>query len=260
MFAALTAAGGFAQLEAPNPAGVRLGHIHLAVKDVAEQERFWVDMMGGTAVKNGPLSMIQFPGVYIMLRKAEPSEPPAGSIVDHFGFVFQDLPGMLAKWKAAGLKVDQTVNPNQGYVSAPDGVQVEFFGKPSITAPVMMDHIHFYAKDASGMQKFYADVFGLAAGRRPRVTTPGWIDCVYLPGGSNLSFSPFDTVLAPTKGRSLDHIGFDVVDLDIFAARLEKMGLHFDAPPRPIAGSKTRVAFLTDPWGTYIEVTEKLAP
>jgi len=42
--------------------------------------------MGGTAVQNGPLSMIQFPGVFIMLRKLSPTAPPAGSIVDHIGF------------------------------------------------------------------------------------------------------------------------------------------------------------------------------
>ena len=50
-------------------------------------------MLGGAMVKNGPLTLIQFPGVYIMLRKADPSRPPAGSVVDHFGFVFKDLSG-----------------------------------------------------------------------------------------------------------------------------------------------------------------------
>ena len=66
--------------------------------------------------------------------------------------------------------------------------------------------------------------------------------------------------LAPTKGRSLDHIGFDVKDLDAFAKKLEALGITFDVAPRQIPDSKTRVVFLTDPWGTYIEVTENLAP
>ena len=66
--------------------------------------------------------------------------------------------------------------------------------------------------------------------------------------------------LAPSKGRGIDHIGFDVKDLDAFSKRLEGMGLKFDAPPRAIQNAPTRVAFFTDPWGTYIEVTEKLAP
>jgi len=253
-------ASALAQLAPPNSAGVTLGHIHLAVRDVVAQQHFWIDMMGGTAVRNGPLSLIQFPGVYIMLRQSGTSEPPAGSVVDHFGFVFRDLPAMLVRWKAAGLTIEQNSNPNQGFVHAPDGIRVEFFGKPSITVPVMMDHIHFYSVDVAGMQKWYASVFGFAPGRRPRVSTPGWIECDYMPGGTTLSFNPAQTQLAPTKGRSLDHIGFEVRNLDEFAARLSQQGIHFETAPRQIPNAKTRVAFLTDPWGTYIEVTENLAP
>src|SRR5262245_1701889 len=81
----------FAQLGEPaNDLGVRLGHIHLTVKDVAAQTRFFTEMLGGTPVKNGPLSMIQFPGLFIMLRQGDPTAPPTGSIVDHFGFVLKD--------------------------------------------------------------------------------------------------------------------------------------------------------------------------
>ena len=49
----------FAQLGEPaNDIGVRLGHIHLTVKNVEAQRRFWTGMMGGTLVKNGSLTMI----------------------------------------------------------------------------------------------------------------------------------------------------------------------------------------------------------
>lgn len=257
---ALAATGASAQLASPNLDGVALGHIHLFVKDVPSQERFFTDMLGGTAVKNGPLSLIQFPGVYIMLRQADPSGPPAGSVVDHFGFVYKDLPAMMARWKASGEKIEQATNPNQGYVDAPDGIRVEFFGDPNLPVPVRMDHIHSFTMDVHGMQAWYEKVFGGVPGQRPRVATPGWVDCDFMPGEITLSFAPRDMKLAPTKGRSLDHIGFDVKDLDAFAKKLETLGIHFDVPPRQIPNSNTRVAFLTDPWGTYIEVTENLAP
>jgi extradiol dioxygenase family protein len=51
-----------------------------------------------------------------------------------------------------------------------------------------------------------------------------------------------------------------VQDLDAFAKKLTALGISFDVAPRQVPDSKTRVAFLTDPWGTYIEVTENLAP
>ena len=121
-----------AQLVEPNQVGVRMGHVHLAVTDVDAQKQFWTSMMGGTLVKNGPLELIQFPGVFIMLRKAEPSAPPAGSIVNHFGFIVKDMPAALAKWKAAELKIEPTENPNEVYVLAPDGIRVEVYGEPAL--------------------------------------------------------------------------------------------------------------------------------
>src|SRR5580704_15742549 len=116
-----------AQLASPNAQGVTMGHVHLYVKDVAAQTHFWVDIMGGKAVHNEKLSMIAFPGVFIILTQMDPGGPPAGSIVDHFGFVVRDMPGSVAKWKANNLKVEQA-NPNQGYVTAPDDIRLEVFG------------------------------------------------------------------------------------------------------------------------------------
>jgi catechol 2,3-dioxygenase-like lactoylglutathione lyase family enzyme len=257
--ALVLAAPAHAQLVPPNGAGVTIGHIHLAVKDVEAQRRFWIGALDGVAIQNGPLALIQLPGVYIMLRQAEPTAPPAGSVVDHFGVVLRDLPAALTRWRAAGLTIEQATNPNQGYVHAPDGVRVEFFGDDTLPVPMRLDHIHTYGTDVAAMQAWYMNVFGGIPGQRPRVSTPGWIPCAFFPG-FNLSFSPVDTPREPTKGRSLDHIGFEVTDLDAFVRRLELRGVRLDAPPRQVPNAPTRVAFLTDPWGTYIEITEKLAP
>jgi catechol 2,3-dioxygenase-like lactoylglutathione lyase family enzyme len=247
------------QLAAPNADGVSMGHIHLAVKDVEAHKHFWTDMMGGRIVKNGPLEMIQFPGVFIMLRQGDPSGPPAGSIVNHFGFVVKDLKGNLDRWKANNLKIEQGENPNQGYVNGPDGIRVEFFGDPSLSTPVAMNHVHFFTAEIPAMQAWYAKTFGGVAGKRARVARPGWIDCVDVPG-VNLSFSEGAKNLAPTKGRSLDHIGFEVKNLGEFVQRLQAQGIKLDVAPRDVPNSKVRIAFITDPWGTYIELTEGLAP
>ena len=55
-----------------------MGHMHLYVKDVAAQTHFWVDIMGGTPVHNEKLSLIAFPGVFLILTQADPTDPPAG--------------------------------------------------------------------------------------------------------------------------------------------------------------------------------------
>jgi catechol 2,3-dioxygenase-like lactoylglutathione lyase family enzyme len=248
----------FPQMAPPNEAGVTLGHIHLLVKDVAAQQRFWTAMMGGTPVKNGRLAMIRFPGVYILFQPGEPTAPPAGSIVDHFGFAFKDLPTWMAKWKANGIEIEQTGNPIQGYVLAPDGVRVEFFGDPALDAPVKMDHIHWRPTDDAAIQAWYAKAFGGRPGQRPRVSTPGWVDCDFFPG-ANFSFTEQPVKLAPTAGRSLDHIGLEVKNLDAFVRKLEGQGIRIDEAPRQSPNAKhLRSAYLTDPWGTRIELTEGL--
>ncbi len=258
--ALLAAAPVYPQLAPFNDAGVTLGHIHLVVKDVDAQKHFWTAMMGGTPVMNEQLALIQFPGVYILLRQGAPTGPTAGSIVDHFGFIYRDLPAWISKWKANGIEIEQDQNPLQGYVHGPDGVRVEFFGDPSLDAPVKMNHVHFYPRETSAIQAWYARAFGGKPGQRARVATPGWIDCDFFPG-ANLSFTPQASQLAPTAGRALDHIGFEVTNLDAMLKKLEAQGIKIDEGPRQSANSKRlRVAFVTDPWGTRIELTQGLEP
>jgi catechol-2,3-dioxygenase len=252
-----------AQLAPANDIGVALGHIHLAVKDVEAQKSFWTTMLGGQLITHGPLTLIEFPGIFVMLRQADAAGPAAGSVVDHFGLVYRDIAAARARWKAAGVKYDVgEINPSQGYVHSADGAyRVEVFGDPSLPGPVSMDHIHLYpaSADIPAMQAWYAKVFGGFPGQRKRVAGPGVIACDYF-HRFNLSFSPATGNLAPSRGRAIDHIGFDVANLAEFEKRLAGHGLKFDAPVREIANARTKVAFFTDPWGTYIEVTEKLAP
>src|SRR5262245_55819966 len=99
-----------------NQLGLTMGHVHLVVKDVDAQKRFFIDTLGGTLVTNGPLELIQFPGVYVMLRQGEVSGPPAGTILNHFGFTVKDMPSWLAKWKAANIEIEPTESPNEVYV------------------------------------------------------------------------------------------------------------------------------------------------
>jgi catechol 2,3-dioxygenase-like lactoylglutathione lyase family enzyme len=232
------------------------------VKDVEVQKHFWTSVMGGTLVKNGDLELIAFPGVFIMLRQSDASVPPAGSIVNHFGFVVKDMPGALARWKAANIKIEPTENPNEVYVVAPDGVRLEVYGEPALPTPVSMNHIHFYPVDIPAIKAWYVKVFGANPGRRPCVacvSQPRMIEADDLPG-VNLSFSPGDQPPAPTKGRSLDHIGFEVRNLKAFVSNLEAQGIKVDTPIRQIPSTKINAASLTDPWGTSIELTEGLAP
>ena len=75
--------------------------------------------------------------------------------------------------------------------------------------------------------------------------------------GINLNFSATPAPQAPTQGRMLDHIGFEIDGLESFCAALEAQGVVLDRRYRKLP-SGVGLAFLTDPWGTYIELTEGL--
>ena len=92
--------------------------------------------------------------------------------------------------------------------------------------------------------------FGGVAGKRSNY------EAVDLPG-VNLNFSGNAAVQVPTKGRMLDHVGFEIRNLEAFCKRLEARGVKFDAPYAKGANGVAS-AVLTDPWGTSIELTEGL--
>jgi hypothetical protein len=55
----------------------------------------------------------------------------------------------------------------------------------------------------------------------------------------------------------LDHIGFEVTNLEAFCGQLEAKSVTFDVP-YTLHTSGIGYALLTDPWGVRIELTEGL--
>jgi hypothetical protein len=74
----------------------------------------------------------------------------------------------------------------------------------------------------------------------------------------NLSWNPAEKPTIPTKGRSVDHIGFEIDGLEAFCKKLQEQGVKFDRPFTKVAAIGLNVAFFTDPWGVYVELTEGL--
>ena len=261
-----------AQLSQPNDAGVAMGHLHYYVRDVEANQRFW-ESLGGEATSFGQSVVMKFPDVLVFLSQGEPEGGTEGSILNHVAFRVQSLDTVAA----AGFEFDP---PPSGVtnVFSPEGERIELFddtatnltftldqdddgpGDPVVAqhnrpldVPIVAHHLHLYLIDdaVEEAQDWYATMFGGQPGTRWRY------DAVDLPGiNLNFSYNP-DAGGAPTVGRMLDHIGFEVTNLEAFCGQLKAKGVTFDVP-YTLHTSGFGYAFLTDPWGVRIELTEGL--
>jgi catechol 2,3-dioxygenase-like lactoylglutathione lyase family enzyme len=103
------------------------------------------------------------------------------------------------------------------------------------------------------MRDWYVKVFGARPGMR------GAFQAAFIPPGE-VDFRKAVEPLAPSKGRALDHIGFEIRGLEEFCRKLEADGIKMESPYRAMPQlDGLKIAFLIDPEGTRIELTEGLA-
>jgi catechol 2,3-dioxygenase-like lactoylglutathione lyase family enzyme len=251
----LTAAPALAQHAPFNEAGVTMGHWHLVSQDVAANSQIFV-ALGGKLVTRGSAVGVWFPGARVNLNLGE--EPPGkggsvGSVVNHVGFSVNNLAEQAAKWKAAGVKVLPGNNnrADLAVVETPDGVRIDISEDKNQAVPIQHGHVHFAVPEAEipKMQAWYAKTFGGKAASRNGAPV------VDVPGGQ-LRFAKADAAQAPTRGRVLDHIGFDVKDLLAFIQRIEGEGIKLDEPYRRVLGAGAAITYITDPWGTRVELVQ----
>jgi catechol 2,3-dioxygenase-like lactoylglutathione lyase family enzyme len=108
--------------------------------------------------------------------------------------------------------------------------------------------------DGTAARAWYMKEFGASSGTRRN------LPAAMMTGGEEVDFLTARMPPAGTKGRSLDHIGFEVKDLDATLKRLEADGVKIDIPLRDMTKQiGLKIAFITDPNGAYIELTEGLA-
>jgi catechol 2,3-dioxygenase-like lactoylglutathione lyase family enzyme len=128
---------------------------------------------------------------------------------------------------------------------------VELLENKQQSVPITLHHIHFFGQQNKEMREWYVKVFGAKPREAPNFLVGD------LPGVA-LNFSASPTPVVGTTGRAVDHIGFEVKNLEAFTKRLEEMGIKLNVPYRSVPAVGLSIAFITDPWGTYIELTEGL--
>jgi catechol 2,3-dioxygenase-like lactoylglutathione lyase family enzyme len=258
-----------AQLLAAREAPIAYGHHHLNVTSIAEQKKFFVDTLGGVPVTLAGREIIKFPNALVFLREQKPTGGNRGTTVNHLGFTVPNLRQTLDKLKANGyrivtreegpsnLEVKDDIGNYPGrtvglaYVLGPDDLKLEIVENKEQKVPIVANHVHFFGQQNEDMQAWYVKVFGAKAG-----APGGLFPSASLPG-LGLAFSPSTTPVVGTQGRVVDHIGFEIDNLPEFLKKVEAMGIK-PVNVRQVPELNVSIAFITDPWGTYIELTEGL--
>ena len=136
---------------------------------------------------------------------------------------------MLKTCRAAGYDVPREFTGSEGfpnaYVTGPDDLKIELQQNPNLTTIAAAHHFHLLSAPSrwcceTGTSRRLVSLPEFAAG----------INRPIFPG-MNLSFEP----VTPqpelgTKGRVLDHIGFEVKNLEAFCKKLEASGIKLDVP------------------------------
>jgi catechol 2,3-dioxygenase-like lactoylglutathione lyase family enzyme len=260
-----------AQLLAAKDGPIVYGHHHLFVSNVDAHKKFWVDTLGGTFLTlSSGVEAVRFPNVFLLFRPQAPSGGTKGTTVNHIGFSVPDVRKVLGALRAKGYRVvtrEEVIAPQSitddvavtsggssvVFVLGPDEVKVELVEVKSQTMPIALHHVHFFVPQNTEMQAWYAKVFGAT----PR-SGGGQFVSATLPGVT-LNFSPSTDPVVGTTGRAIDHIGFEIHNLEAFTKKLEADGIPLKVSYRQVPKTDMFIAFITDPWGTQIELSEGLA-
>ena len=249
-----------AQLAPVNELGLSLGHLHLAAPDREKEAKAWL-ALGGQLENNLSGNIpIGFPGVVVLVGQQRPvSAGSAGSLIDHVAFRVPNLQASLAKWKGVetwwklgnwGLKIEPGTKPDQAFVTTPAGTKCEILEDKALKLPIVFDHVHYYVEESrvKEMEDYYTKMFGA----KPVKGEP---DTLRMPGGK-LVFTKSAAPTAETMGRSLDHIGFNMLNADVLKAFASTLGEQGAKLQRPYQGSSMGMIRLLDGFGTVVEITK----
>lgn len=251
---------------------IAYSHHHMHVGDVGAHRRFWIDGLGGApASEVGGAEAIELSRALVLLDPMPNTGGTKGTTLNHLGFQVPNLRLAIDRIKAAGfpmvtreeitavppeaVKDDMAFNPgmeaNVAMTMGPEGMKIELVENPRLTVPIAVHHLHFFNPAQEEMRDWYVTLFGASPGSRGKFKT------AEMPGLS-LTVSASSQPVVGTSGRVVDHVGFDVERLDEFAGKLGSMGATLRSPDPRLESLGIRSIFFTDPWGTSVELTERL--
>lgn len=226
--------------------------VHLGVPDPQGAAQWYLKYLGATPGDH--TDRVMFGGTRIIFLKNETPAPSRGSAIDHFGLSFPDLG---ARWKGledSGARVTTPIGEvpglyTSGFIEDPWGASIEVIQDPET---IGFHHVHLQVPDPARSRSWFVEMFAATTG-----TLKGRLDGVRCGGVWVLAERGAS---APSRGHTIDHVGWRMPDLLPVAAELKTKGVTFTTEPQPGAqGTHAPVllSFAEDPWGVKIELLQR---
>jgi lactoylglutathione lyase len=120
-------------------------------------------------------------------------------------------------------------------------------------------HTSITVRSMDDSLRFYTEVLGLQFERRRTIPeNKAEIAFVKDPvSGGRIELTHWDGKDSFEAGEQLDHLAFEVEDLDRFLMRVRTKGVQVAKEPYSISGGSSRLAFILDPNDVWIELIER---
>ena len=120
-------------------------------------------------------------------------------------------------------------------------------------------HTSITVRNMEESLRFYTDVLGLTFERRRRIPeNHAEIAFVRDPASdARVELTHWDGKDQFEAGEQLDHLAFQVDDLDTFLAQARAKGAKVAKEPYTLTGGSGRIAFVLDPNDVWIELIER---
>jgi catechol 2,3-dioxygenase-like lactoylglutathione lyase family enzyme len=191
-----------------------------------------------------------------------PAPNAAGVSAGHDILSFHDTDAANKFWNALDAPAElgplkMTKFPGVRFLMGMDDVKVRITEDRSLSTSgaldkIAADQIKMVVPDVAAAQAWYEKWFGAKLVKHGNETV-GEIP------GSNILFAKATGPVTGTKGRTFDRIGLEVKNVEQVCRDLEASGIKLDGAYRKATAMNLAVCVLTDPWGTFIEISEGLA-
>ena len=226
--------------------------VHLGVPNPEAAAEWYRQYLG--AMPGDHADRVMFGRTRFIFLKNETPAPSRGASIDHVGLSCADLDARMKKLEGSGMHLAAPPRAIAGmhtsaFIEDPWGARIELLEDAE---DVGLHHVHLQVPDPAVSRSWYIERFGGTAARL-RGTTDG------IRYGDVWLLADRGTA-EPSRGHTIDHIGWRMPDLMATAAELKTKGVSFTTEPHPgpaAPHAPVLMSFTEDPWGVKIELLQR---